>query len=118
MNSARLRQRLSVVYASATLAGSRVFHASSAIRAFCAAVSAVKGGSGGRFISQTSFGKPRRAASFDHLNGYCEKRHWNFLLKVSLRRRPRPVERFHSSNPAQSPSWRNLEIEQRREESL
>src|SRR6516164_2065825 len=44
MNSARLRQRLSVVYASATRAGSRVFYASSAIRAFCAAVSAVKGG--------------------------------------------------------------------------
>lgn len=34
--------------ASATLAGSRLFQASSAIRAFCAAVSAVKGGNGGR----------------------------------------------------------------------
>src|SRR5215467_9506801 len=55
MNSARLRQRLSVVYASVTLAGSRVFHASSAIRAFCAAVSAVKGGSGGRLILTSSF---------------------------------------------------------------
>src|SRR5215467_9327871 len=50
MNSARLRQRLSVVYASVTLAGSRVFQASSAIRAFCAAVSAVNGGSGGRLM--------------------------------------------------------------------
>jgi hypothetical protein len=75
MNSARLRQRLSVVYASATLAGSRVFHASSAIRAFCAAVSAVKGGSGGRFISQTSFGK-----------------HYAFNNIASLFRRCRGVE--------------------------
>src|SRR5215469_15965327 len=50
MNSARLRQRLSIVYAAATLAGSRVFHASSAIRAFRVALSAVKGGSGGRSI--------------------------------------------------------------------
>src|SRR5215831_4692114 len=50
MNSARLRQRLSIVYATATLAGSRVFHASSAIRAFRVALSAVKGGSGGRSI--------------------------------------------------------------------
>src|SRR5437899_3232690 len=41
-NSARLRQRLST-----TRVGSRVFHASSARRAFSAAVSAVKGGSGG-----------------------------------------------------------------------
>src|SRR6267378_8363890 len=49
-NSARLRQRLSTVYASATRAGSRVFHASSAMRVFCAAVSAVKRGSGGRSI--------------------------------------------------------------------
>src|SRR6266849_2380951 len=49
-NSARLRQRLSTVYASATRAGSRAFHASSAMRVFCAAVSAVKGGSGGRSI--------------------------------------------------------------------
>src|SRR6202789_477555 len=46
-NSARLRHRLSVVYASATRAGSRVFHASSAMRAFCAAVSEVNGGRGG-----------------------------------------------------------------------
>src|SRR6266853_2528913 len=51
-NSERLRQRLSVVYASATRAGSRVFHASSARRAFSAAVSAVKGGSGG-FMGHT-----------------------------------------------------------------
>src|SRR6476646_728295 len=59
-NSERLRQRLSVVYASATRAGSRVFHASSAIRTFCAAVSAVKGGSGGRLILRVlawQFGK-------------------------------------------------------------
>src|SRR6266849_4821053 len=61
-NSERLRQRLSVVYASATRAGSRVFHASSAIRAFCAAVSAVKGGSGGRLIERSSFGSFREAA--------------------------------------------------------
>src|SRR6185312_14497007 len=47
-NSARLRQRLSSVYARATRSGSRVFHASSAARTFCAAVSAVKGGRGGR----------------------------------------------------------------------
>src|ERR1700730_3005415 len=53
-NSARFRQRLSVVYASATRAGSRVFHASSAWRAFCAAVSAVKGGSGGRLMGLSS----------------------------------------------------------------
>src|SRR5882672_12148206 len=49
-NSARLRQRLSTVYASATRAGSRVFQASSAMRAFCAAVSMVNGGSGGRLM--------------------------------------------------------------------
>src|SRR6516225_981187 len=35
---------------SATRLGSRVFHASSAMRAFCAALSIVKGGSGGRLI--------------------------------------------------------------------
>src|SRR5277367_2183659 len=46
-NSARLRQRLSAVYASATRAGSRVFQASSARRALSADVSTVKGGSGG-----------------------------------------------------------------------
>jgi hypothetical protein len=34
----------------------RVFQASSAMRAFCAAVSAVKGGSGGRLILRSSFG--------------------------------------------------------------
>src|SRR5262249_53317596 len=49
-NSDRFRQTLSIVYASATRPGSRVFHASSAIRAFCAALSIVKGGSGGRLI--------------------------------------------------------------------
>src|SRR5215475_6693002 len=54
-NSARLRHRLSTVYASATRAGSRVFQASSAMRAFCAAVSAVKGGSGGRLIGRLPF---------------------------------------------------------------
>src|SRR6187200_3310902 len=47
-NSARLRQALSTVYASETRSGSREFHASSAARAFCAAVSRVKGGNGGR----------------------------------------------------------------------
>src|SRR5688572_11856560 len=47
-NSARLRQALSTVYASDTRSGSREFHASSAARAFCAAVSRLKGGSGGR----------------------------------------------------------------------
>src|SRR5262249_52041894 len=52
---ARLRQRLSIVYAAATLAGSRVFHASSAIRAFRVALSAVKGGSGGRSILRLPF---------------------------------------------------------------
>jgi hypothetical protein len=39
-----------VVYASATRAGSRVFQASSASRAFSAAVSAENGGSGGRVV--------------------------------------------------------------------
>src|SRR4051812_13939177 len=47
-NSDRLRQRLSSVYARDTASGSREFQASSALRAFRAAVSAVKGGSGGR----------------------------------------------------------------------
>src|SRR5688572_26774062 len=47
-NSARLRQALSVVYASDTRWGSREFQASSAARAFCAAVSRVNGGNGGR----------------------------------------------------------------------
>src|SRR5689334_24247924 len=47
-NSARLRHALSTVYASDTRSGSREFHASSAARAFCAAVSRVNGGNGGR----------------------------------------------------------------------
>src|ERR1700723_2570699 len=47
-NSERLRQRLSSVYASDTRSGSREFQASSAMRAFWAAVSLVNGGSGGR----------------------------------------------------------------------
>src|SRR3546814_14601154 len=47
-NSERLRQRLSVVYASATREGSRMFHASSASRTFRAAVSRGNGGNGGR----------------------------------------------------------------------
>src|SRR5262245_44214659 len=47
-NSERLRQALSTVYASDTRSGSREFHASSAARAFCAAVSRVNGGNGGR----------------------------------------------------------------------
>src|ERR1043165_4709843 len=47
-NSARLRHALSVVYAKETRSGSREFQASSAARAFCAAVSRVKGGNGGR----------------------------------------------------------------------
>src|ERR1700682_1955629 len=51
MNSARLRQRLSSVYASATREGSREFHASSAIRAFWAADSIVNGGIGARFTN-------------------------------------------------------------------
>src|SRR5712671_294310 len=50
-NSARLRQRLSTVYARATRAGSREFQPSSASRTFSAAVSAVKGGSGGRLMA-------------------------------------------------------------------
>jgi hypothetical protein len=48
MNSARLRQRESTVYAGDTFSGSRVFHASSARRTFSMAVSWVKGGTGGR----------------------------------------------------------------------
>jgi hypothetical protein len=52
MNSTRLRHLLSAVYASDTRAGSRVFQASSASRTFCAAVSGVNGGNGGRsFVS-------------------------------------------------------------------
>src|SRR4051794_39945402 len=47
-NSARLRQRESIVYAEATRSGSRVFHPSSARRTFWMAVSRVKGGRGGR----------------------------------------------------------------------
>jgi hypothetical protein len=47
-NSARLRHALSAVYASDTRSGSREFHASSAARAFWAAVSRVNGGYGGR----------------------------------------------------------------------
>src|SRR5438552_2620489 len=46
-NSERLRHLLSFVYASATRAGSRLFQASSAARAFRAADSASKGGKGG-----------------------------------------------------------------------
>src|SRR3982074_1358416 len=48
MNSARFLQRESVAYARATLAGSRVFQASSASRTFCIALSRVNGGNGGR----------------------------------------------------------------------
>jgi len=47
----------------------------------------------------TEFGRAR-AASFDNLNGHCEKRHLYLLLKASLRRRLCPVEHFHNSNPA------------------
>src|SRR5688572_5653039 len=47
-NSARLRQALSAVYASDTRSGSREFQASSAARAFSAAVSRVNGGNGRR----------------------------------------------------------------------
>src|SRR5688500_6130627 len=57
-NSARLRQALSAVYASDTRSGSREFQASSAARAFIAAVSRVNGGNGGRpccvFIERNS----------------------------------------------------------------
>ena len=48
MNCERLRHLLSSVYARATRSGSRLFHASSAARIFCAAVSGVNGGTGGR----------------------------------------------------------------------
>src|SRR5205807_286463 len=72
-NSARFRQRLS----GCRLAGSRVFQASSATRAFSAAVSAEKGGRGGRLIMRDSFENfetaPVEAAVFreparDHLD--------------------------------------------------
>src|SRR5476651_150077 len=53
-NSDRLRHMLSGVYASATFAGSRPFHATSASRTFCAAVSAVNGGTGGRLTLMRS----------------------------------------------------------------
>src|SRR5437870_11984405 len=53
-NSARLRHALSTVYASDTRSGSREFQASSAARAFCAAVSRVNGGNGGRPGALTS----------------------------------------------------------------
>src|SRR5215472_2810087 len=46
MNSARFRHWLSSVYASETRCGSRLFHASSAIRILMIAVSRVKGGTG------------------------------------------------------------------------
>jgi hypothetical protein len=39
------------VYANATRSGSRVFQASSAMRAFCVAVCRVNGGSGGRLTA-------------------------------------------------------------------
>ena len=48
MNSDRFLQRESIVYARDTFAGSRVFHASSARRTFCVALSRVNGGKGGR----------------------------------------------------------------------
>lgn len=48
MNSDRFLQRESIAYARATLAGSRVFQASSASRTFCIALSRVNGGNGGR----------------------------------------------------------------------
>ena len=47
-NSARLRHRESIEYASDTRAGSRLFQASSASRTFCDALSRVNGGNGGR----------------------------------------------------------------------
>jgi hypothetical protein len=47
MNSDLFRHTLLGVYAPATLVGSLVFHASSAIRTFFAAVSAQNGGNGG-----------------------------------------------------------------------
>src|SRR6516164_6998266 len=59
-NSTRFRQRLSSLYASDTARGSRLFQASSAMRTFCAAVSAVKGGRGGRDI-RWSPGRPMAA---------------------------------------------------------
>src|SRR3954447_9741287 len=59
-NSARLRQRESSEYASATLAGSRVFHPSSAARTFWIAVSRVNGGNGGRFSASLLIGASRR----------------------------------------------------------
>src|SRR5262249_1224657 len=48
MNSERLRQRESGVYAGLTFSGSRQFQASSARRTFLIAVSRVNGGTGGR----------------------------------------------------------------------
>src|SRR6266446_4146036 len=48
MNSARLRQMLSTVYASETRSGSRLFQASSASRTFWMAESRSNGGTGGR----------------------------------------------------------------------
>src|SRR3954470_23801398 len=58
----RLRQTESSVYAPATRCGSRLFQASSAACTFCAAVSAVNGGSGGR--SATRFPPVRRERAF------------------------------------------------------
>src|SRR5882672_2710535 len=48
MNSARLRQLLSTVYASDTRLGSQLFQPSSAARTFSTADSCVKGGTGAR----------------------------------------------------------------------
>jgi hypothetical protein len=51
MNSFRLRQAESSLYAPATRSGSRVFHASSAAWTFCRAVNPRQnGGSGGRGV--------------------------------------------------------------------
>ena len=61
MNSARLRQRLSGLYASATRSGSRVFQPSSAARTFWIAVASVNGGSGGRISAPTASGLLKRA---------------------------------------------------------
>src|SRR6266478_5353582 len=47
INSDRFLQRESIAYAKATVAGSRVFQASSASRTFCIALSRVNGGKGG-----------------------------------------------------------------------
>ena len=85
MNSARLRQMLSNVQPSATLAGSRVFPASSARRAFRAAVSAVKGGRGGRVMVDTYLSEVKSSSGTGRSSRVlkCETRRLHMISSTS-----------------------------------